>query len=300
MFSPRFKSKYTIGAFLLLFACSPICLGESGEDGNKDNKVNILFSYGPGGPLKPNNEFFAGEPVYFYVETDVSFTKDAQFDLTVRSKVLHRLNETADIVHFAENQGQVFSFLSDKQSTFHITGNSRVIPENLKGGTYDLQINIYDALNHSTYQKQVPIIIKDHHDFGLRNIVFVHGFLGNDTWIMGSNAYRVGEFARVYLAIGGCVADENNFLNVNLDISVLNPKNKIIYSKNDPVRLLNHELFKNTANYTQQLVFNQPGEYTLKIKIEDINSGKTDTCELPLIVLPVPSPVSVGGRGLGN
>jgi len=295
MFSQRFKSKYTIGAFLLLFACSPICFGESGEDGNKDNKVNILFSYGPGGPLKPNNEFFAGDGIYFYVEADANLAKDTKFDLMTIPKLL---NENADIVSLSEPQNHTNGFFFNGQSTFHITAYGGLLPDNLKKGNYFLHVSIRDMLNHSEHLRQIPITVKEKQEFGLRRIGFCHGMTGS--WVVGSNVFNAGEIAVLTCVLGGVEKNHDNVLdtaNLNSELSILNLKREVINChpwQSSPL------IFNGLVDGSFTLPLPQPGEFIVKLRVEDMISGKADTCELPLIVLPVPSPVSAGGRGLGN
>ena len=291
MFSQRFKSKYTIGAFLLLFACSPICLGESGEDGNKDNKVNILFSYGLGGPLKPNNEFFAGENIYCYVEADASLTKDAEFDLAVTSSVLRKSNENAGIDIFMEHQNTFRGFVFEKQSVFHVRSRTKQLPENLTSGNYVLLISVHDGLNDSVHQKQVPIIVKEKHEFGLRNILFLHG-AQEIAQVPGSNVFRAGDAAIISCILGGMEENNTNIINtaeIKTEVSLLNSKNEIVCSYKSQSSPF---IFNGLINENRILPLPQPGEFIVKLRVEDTISGKADTCELPLIVLPVPSPVS--------
>jgi len=299
MFSQRFKSKYTVGAFLLLFACSPICFGENGEDGNKDNKVNVLFSYGPGGPLRPNNEFFAGEIIIFYVEADASLTKDGKFDLAVTSRLLRLSNENTGIDSFSDRQHQCSGLIFDGQSAFHVFGVTAPLPDDLTGGNYVLHVSVHDGLNNTIHQKQIPVIVKEKQEFGLRSILFVHGAPGNLTF--GSNVFRASEIAVIAYAIGGLEknnADVLDTANINTEISILNLEHEVVCSLSWRESPIIFNGFLDTAKITLPLP--QPGEFIVKLRVEDTISGKADTCELPLIVLPVPSPVSAGGRSLGN
>jgi len=261
-----------------------------------DDSIVIRYSFGPGGPVRPNKKFYPEEAMFFFLELPSKFVVDNTFDFELRGFLI--FGTEPDI---PRNPAHFSGHLTKVQSSLTMSARYR-IPSNIKAGEYEFQLEIYDRLNNKKFIKKDTVEILDASNFGMRSIGLWRGVGGTESAVPGSGYFSAGELAAITFTVGGLTIDNEGKVktfveailidesNQRVDISVQSqnifmsnatnvdefvPRNEKLFFGND---------FFQTWDFHLNLQLTQPGSYRLKVAVQDLNSGEVSGYILPVFV----------------
>ncbi|MDR0336646.1 MAG: hypothetical protein LBI18_06105 [Planctomycetaceae bacterium] len=262
--------------------------------GEDVTNTRVYFSFSPGGQIRKENTFFAGETICTTIELSPKILAsnvvnlDNSIEMFLEVSLSSLLNKNHRIT--TPQPMLVHSFSLNENSSF--VNFWLGVPANFDAGDYELLIIIRNRRGEKLCEEKKMIVLQSNSSFGLRNIMFQHGILQPPSWGFGSNVYVAGETVKIVFEVGGLSINEKE--NTEADIIA---KLTLQESGGEKVTfpLISMPLQKltdrqsltsqNLGSFSQMFILAQPGNYLLTVEVEDTFSQKKDTKELQLIIL---------------
>ncbi|MDR1141936.1 MAG: hypothetical protein LBL62_09610 [Planctomycetaceae bacterium] len=276
---------------LLLIIFYNQCISAVEED---TTNFRTHFSFGPGGQIRKENTFFAGETIFTTIElspkvlaSDV-INLDNKIEMFLDVSFSSLLNKNRRIT--APQPIYYHSFSLNKNSCFF---NFWIgVPADFEAGDYELLMTIRNRKGEKLCEEKKMIVLQSNSSFGLRNITFQHGTSQPTSWGFGSNVFVAGETVKIVFEVSGLSINEKE--NTEADVIV---KFTLQDSEGEKVKIpgismplskltdLQSFTYQNSRTFSNGFIIVQSGNYLLKIEIEDTISQKKDTKDLQLIIL---------------
>jgi len=245
------------------------------------NVLKVQLTHGPGGPKREPN-IFPGETVFMRIELSKDIFSSNETDLTCEVSLVSQTDETRNFRY------PVFPLQSVKiKDTSPIFHYLIIVPSNFEEGKYDLGLSIKNGSQVVCAGKET-VDLYSTSKFGYRNLWLMHGIPGTMHWVAGSNVFVAGATAQIRFGVGGLsIKDDEIAMNVRLVF--------IDKEQEDVSVVLNTTLFRDKSDalvfaelksawVTSQFPLTQPGNFILKIEVDDLNSSKKEFYELPIFV----------------
>lgn len=269
--------------FILAFAVS----GFSDEkvDTATSDSLSIRFTYGPGGPIRKEKNFFAGETIFMSVQVPKQMRSGEVSDHLFEAAIVSQEKPGMKITTPRPLPLKVVLL---KDDSFLIQSDFK-IPVEFEKGRYDIGLSVSNLTNNIELVGKETVELRPATDFGIRNLCFFHSWR-NTNWSPGSNVYGVNEDATVMFLYSGLKVNEENEVKTETKVILKDEKGGSICLSDfvQPRPLMTQKISSWEQNkfFTSKWGFttSQPGRYTLHIEMTDLNAGKTDSVELPLRV----------------
>ena len=245
----------------------------------------IYLTYGPGGP-KRKAIFFAGEVIYIKLELPKNFSFDDKLDLLCDLSLISQVKKARDVSNSKPIPLQGFSS-RESSSFFYLF---LAVPPDFEEGEYDLCISVQNKKNSVLYEGKVVVNLYSSSCYGIRNLMFMHGVPKTTYWVPGSNIFAAGETAKISFAVGGLSLNANAEVEALVKLTLVDQEGMSvnILDLGPTPPMLKHRIsaseHSKTWTFSHEFILTQPGDFVLKVGVEDLNSLKKDSCELPLHV----------------
>ncbi|MGL6195121.1 MAG: hypothetical protein ACRC2T_09910 [Thermoguttaceae bacterium] len=281
----KILKKICVLAVLSLSFSASFAQDKAEESGDaSEDSIQVTFSYGPGGPLRSDREFYAGDTICGFGEFSNEFVFDNKYSADVRVFL-------EGVTYLLPVTGDTYGEVTNNQKTI-TNAFSLTTPNSLKAGEYQLCFEMHDRLNDKTHVKKETIKILDGTEFGLRFLSAWYGYRHTppETWIPSSSCFGLGEIMQIRFTIGGLTVSDKKTVDAFTELYLIDENDETINLLGDtPQAYLRQQIYVDdpyrTFPFTHAFILTKPGEYRLKIKVSDLNSDKKDTYIFPIKVL---------------
>jgi len=271
--------RYAIIAALAVFVLvSSVCHAEESPD------IRIHLTYGPGGPERKTNAF-AGERILIRVELPESFSFNEKIDLLCEASFVSQTNKARLIRNPVPIPLQSFTIGNGPSFfIFNVT-----IPPDFEEGKYDLTLFVQDRNGTVLGEGKRTIDLYSSSNFGTRNLSFRKGIPGTGYWLPSSNVFTAGETSQINLGVGGLSLNANEEIDAVIKLVLVDPEGVSVEMMEPMFLRSKPEVFQSAELgipwYTHEFHLAQPGNFVLKLEVEDLTSQEKDSLELPLYVV---------------
>ena len=243
----------------------------------------VQLTYGPGGPERKAHAI-AGEQLYIRLELPKSLSFNGKTDLWGELSLVSQVDQTK----FFRSPVNPLQGFSTKNASSVFLG-FLTVPPDFEEGKYDLILSLLNPDRSVLCEGKETIDLCPTSSFGIRNFTFIHGFISSTTGVPGPNVFVVGAYAKFAYAVSGLSLNPNEEFDAVVKSTLVDSEGVSIDIMEPTFLLSRSEVFRfadlGLPWVTLSLPLVQPGNFVLKIEVEDLNAQKKESLELPLYVV---------------
>ena len=269
----------------LLLICITLTLFNAYPSGHSlvpANEINpkplsVTFTYGHNGVIRTDDRFLAGESIF---ATVVALRYEVPLNGICNFKLRYSLIGQEGKIVFTSTSDNLLIELEGKANLA-----KAIIRCPLKGqievGKYDFVLELQDKMTKAIFRSSQPITILPKDEFALGDFCFCA-----DT----KSIVPLGTTFETCQDIFFCwrvyhPKEHDGHWELDFDIDILDANNKSIALPSETIK--NKIPALNVDNFATQIpiTIEEPGEYTVVLKMTDVISGKTESRSIPIRVI---------------
>lgn len=272
-------------SFLLI--CLTLLLANAFQSGQallaadeaKPKPLSVTFTYGHNGVIRTDDRFLAGEGIF---ATVVALRYEVPANGICQCTMRYSLIDQDGKVSFSNADDKVIIELEGEANLAKVMVQCQ-LPDSLNAGKFDFVLELRDKKTKEVFRSSQPITILPKDEFALGDFCFC---ADSKASIPLGTTFDTCQLLYCCLRVYHPTA-RNDTWQLEIEMDILDANHKSISpQKSTPRRKDFPALTEDFFNTNISLAVEEPGEYTLALKITDLVSGKTETRSIPFRVVP--------------
>ncbi len=249
-----------------------------GADEVNSKPLSVSFTYGHNGVIRTDDRFLAGEGIF---ATVAALRYEVPANGICQCTMRYSLIDQDGKVAFSNADDKVIIELEGGANLAKVMVQCQ-LPDLLDAGKFDFVMELRDKKTKEVFRSSRPITILSKADFALGDFCFC---ADSEASIPLGTTFDTCQVLYLCLRVYHPKAKEDTW-QLEIDMDILDANNKSISpQKSTPRKRDFPALAKDFFNTNISLAVEEPGAYTLVLKITDVVSGKTETRSIPFRVV---------------